>query len=57
MNKEFQFKDWFLEITNSEVSFNITLHKKEKMILYIRRGKLGVKYFFIETFDKRLINF
>lgn len=57
MKKEFEFRDWLLEITNSEVSFNITLHKKEKMILYIRRGKLGIKYFFIETFGKRLINF
>lgn len=57
MTKYFEFKKWLLEISDNEVSTNIIIHFKEKCIVNIRYGKLGKKYFFVETLDKRLINF
>ena len=57
MIKYFESEKWILEISNCKVSTNIILHYKQKCLINIRYGKLGRKYFFVETCDRRLINF
>lgn len=48
MIKYYEHKNLLLEISNTEVSFNFTLHYKEKCLFEIRHGKLGKKYFYIK---------
>ena len=57
MIKYFESKKWLLEISNTEVSANVILHYKQKCLMNIRYGKLGIKYFSAEIFGRQLINF
>lgn len=56
MIKYIENKNWLLEYSNCNISFNIILYRKEKLWFWYRYGKLGKKYITIEIGKYTIVN-